>query len=55
MPVLFASRAGNVGIYADIARENVKFGRMDQQLRYTKNDDGTKEADNERWPLRPLI
>ncbi|KAI9864856.1 MAG: hypothetical protein M1813_002626 [Trichoglossum hirsutum] len=39
----FASVMENVGIYADIARENVGFGRLARQFRYAKiEDDGEK-------------
>jgi hypothetical protein len=42
----FVSVTDNIGIYVDIARENVGFGRMARQLRYAKTDDDAKEADD---------
>ncbi|KAI9772959.1 MAG: hypothetical protein M1840_008841 [Geoglossum simile] len=41
----FASVMENVGIYADIARENVGFGKLARQFRYAKIEDDTKEVD----------
>ncbi|KAI9771988.1 MAG: hypothetical protein M1840_001276 [Geoglossum simile] len=41
----FASVMENVGIYTDIARENVGFGKLAQQFQYVKIEDDTKEAD----------
>ncbi|KAI9865205.1 MAG: hypothetical protein M1813_002525 [Trichoglossum hirsutum] len=42
----FASVMENVGIYADIARENIGFGRLARQFRYAKIVDDTKEAED---------